>query len=140
MTLVKTKSALPSFFPSFWNDILEDDFNAVNRNMPAVNIKETEASFELEFAVPGVGKKDFEINVDHDLLIVEAKKDEKNKRDDGQYTVREFNATSFKRTFTLPESVNMEKIRATYENGILRVSLEKKEEAKPQPKRMIEVK
>jgi HSP20 family protein len=108
-------------------------------SFPAVNIRENERDFEVEIAVPGKKKEDFNIEVDNNVLTVslEYKKEEEVKEDN--YTRREFSFNSFKRAFTLPETVNVEKINASYTDGILRFTLPKKEEALPKPKRLIEI-
>jgi HSP20 family protein len=108
-------------------------------SFPAVNIRENERDFEVEIAVPGKKKEDFNIEVDNNVLTVslEYKKEEEVKEDN--YTRREFSFNSFKRAFTLPETVNEEKINASYTDGILRFTLPKKEEALPKPKRLIEI-
>ncbi len=130
-------------FPSLMNEILKPDWfggleNAVGTS-PAVNIKESETDFELELAVPGRKKSDFNIEIDKNVLTIssEVKSEEKTKEEN--YTRREFAFTSFKRAFTLPKSVDNDKIEATYEDGLLRFVLPKKEEALPKPKRMIEL-
>jgi HSP20 family protein len=107
-------------------------------NRPAVNIAESEHSFTIELAVPGLNKKDIEVKIDKDLLIVSAKKSETGEVKD-KYTRREFNYFEFERSFLLPETVNSSAITATTENGILTITLSKKEEAKPAPARVIEI-
>jgi len=102
--------------------------------MPAVNIRETESTFDLQLSAPGFKKEDFKIAVDNDLLTISAefKKEEENKSD--RYTRKEFSQVSFTRSFTLPEMLETESIKASYENGILSVSLPKKAEIKSTPK------
>lgn len=135
MTLVKWKKrndAFPSTFSSYLDNFFSDDLTAGFRtaSSPSVNIKETDGSYELELAAPGFEKSDFIIDVDHNVLTVSSEK-ESNVEDEGEnFTRREFNYASFKRSFTIPESVNADKIKAGYNNGILNISLPKKEEAK----------
>jgi HSP20 family protein len=125
------------------NEVFKPDWFGGMENFgntfPAVNIRENERDFEVEIAVPGKKKEDFNIEVDNNVLTVslEYKKEEEIKEDN--YTRREFSFNSFKRAFTLPETVNEEKINASYTNGILRFTLPKKEEALPRPKRLIEI-
>jgi len=133
----------PLVFPSFMNEIFKPDWfggmeNAVG-NAPAVNIKETDKDFELELAVPGRKKSDFNIEIDKDVLTIssEIKNEDEVKKEN--YTRREFGFTSFKRAFTLPETIDNDKIEANYEDGLLKLVLPKKEEALPKPKRMIEL-
>lgn len=130
-------------FPSLMNEIFKPDWfggleNAVG-TAPAVNIKESEKDFELELAVPGRKKSDFKIEIDKDVLTISSEVENEVEAKEGNYTRREFAFTSFKRAFTLPKSVDNEKIEANYEDGLLRFVLPKKEEALPKPKRMIEL-
>ncbi|CAN5424060.1 Hsp20/alpha crystallin family protein [soil metagenome] len=123
---------LPSAFinglPGFFND---DTFQKeLSSTRPAVNIKETEDGYSLELAAPGFEKGDFKIDLDHDLLIVSVEKEKKSENEKEGYTRREFNYASFKRSFTLPNTVDREKIDGVYTNGILNVTLPKKEQEK----------
>jgi HSP20 family protein len=113
-----------------------DNFNA---NVPAVNIKENEQDFELEFAIPGFKKEDFNIELDNDVLTVSSEMKTEEETKEENYTRREFGYSSFRRSFTLPETVDGGKINATYEDGLLKLTLPKKEDALPKPKRMIEI-
>lgn len=140
MSIVKRNNLV---FPSLMNDFFRPDwFGGVDRydgNIPAVNIKDNEKDFELEFAVPGMKKEDFNVEVDKNVLTVSAEiKSEKEVSEDN-YTRREFAFSSFRRAFTLPETVNDGKIDASYKNGVLKLTLPKKEEALPKPKRLIEI-
>jgi HSP20 family protein len=110
-----------------------------NNTFPAVNIRENEKDFELEIAVPGQKKEDFNIDVDENVLTISMENKNQGEVKDDNFTRREFSYSSFKRAFTLPETVNEEKINASYTDGILRFTLPKKEEALPKPKRMIEI-
>jgi HSP20 family protein len=125
------------------NEILRPDwFGGVDNfkdSVPAANVKETESEFVLELAIPGRKKEDFNVEIDNDILTISSEvKSEENKEDEG-YTRREFTFSSFKRVFSLPETISLEKINATYEDGILKFVLPKKEEALPKPKRLIEI-
>jgi len=128
-------------FPSLMNEIFKPDWfggleNDKN-NVPAVNIKENEKEFELELAVPGRKKEDFQIEINENVLTIssESKIEENIEKDN--YTRREFVYSSFKRAFTLPETVDEDNIKAKYDNGILKFTLPKKAEALPKPKRTI---
>ncbi len=140
MSIVKRNNLV---FPGLMNEIFKPDWfggmENLTSNVPAVNIKENEKDYELELAVPGHKKDDFNIEVDKDVLTVslEVKSEETEKTEN--YTRREFSLNSFKRAFTLPESIDSDKIDATYVDGILKFTLPKKEEALPKPKRMIEL-
>ncbi len=147
MTLIKFKnepaSRMMDRSPMF-NDLFNDFFGglAVNQNRsfnPSVNIIETDENFKLELAAPGLSKDDFKINIEDDLLTVSAeKKSEQNEKTE-KYTRKEFSFTSFKRSFTLPEIADIEKIAASYENGIMGLVIPKKEEAKAKPAREIKI-
>ena len=140
MSIVKRNNLV---FPSLMDEILKPDWFGGLENykntFPPVNIQETETGFELELSVPGRKKEDFNVEIDEHILTItsEAKKEEEVKGEN--YTRREFSYSSFKRAFTLPETVNEEGIKASYENGILSFTLPKKEEALPKPKRLIEI-
>ncbi|SHI53663.1 Hsp20/alpha crystallin family protein [Algibacter luteus] len=120
----------------FFNDDFLDDDSL----MPAMNIKEHQDDFEIEFAAPGFNKKDFEVTIEDDMLNVCAEKSKEEEEKEEDYTRREFSYNSFKRSLKLPNSVNPnEDIKAVYKNGILKLKLLKKEEAKQLPKKVIEI-
>ena len=119
------------------NHLLKDTIQSVATpsNRPAANVKETEDTFVLELAVPGLTKKDIHINIEKDLLTVSATKETVTK--EGETVKRsEFNFNDFKRSFQLPDTVNAELVKAGFKNGILSITLPKKEEATP---RQIEI-
>tara|TARA_R110000823_G_scaffold107423_1_gene226177 strand:+ start:865 stop:1290 length:426 start_codon:yes stop_codon:yes gene_type:complete len=140
MSLTKRNEVL---FPVLMNEIFRPDWFGGTHNettaMPAVNIKENEENFELELFVPGRNKDELIIEIDNSVLTVssETKKEEEESKEN--FTRREFTLSSFKRAFTLPETVATDKIEATYINGVLKFNLPKKEEALPKPKRKIEL-
>lgn len=121
------------FFGKNW---LEREFG---QSFPAVNIKETNKDFSLEFAAPGFKKEDFKVNVDNNILTINAEKEEEKNEENKRFTRKEFSYNSFSRSFTLPENVNAEKIDAKYTDGILKLSVPKKEETKVLPKKEIKV-
>ena len=140
MSLVKRNNLV---FPALMNEIFKPDWfgglETVHANLPPVNIKENEINFELELSVPGGNKEDFKIEIDKDVLTVSTDiKTEEVKREE-EYTRREFTFKSFTRSFTLPNIIDAENIKANYENGILSFELPKKAEALPKPKRLIEL-
>lgn len=141
MSLVKRNDVL---FPAFMNEIFKPDwFGGIenNRNsVPAVNIKENEKEYYLELFVPGRGKEDFTIEIDEAVLTISSEIKKENEEVNDNYTRKEFSISSFKRSFTLPDTIATDKIDANYEGGILKFNLPKKEEALPKPKRMIELK
>lgn len=145
MSLVK-RNKNPFFLEDFFNN---DWFGGISHNtnrqigysVPAVNVKEDENEFAIELAAPGMKKADFSIELDNDILTIssEQKQESENKDEKGNYTRREFSYSSFKRSFTLPDSVEYGNINAEYKDGLLHVTLPKKEESKQQAKRLIEI-
>ena len=137
-----------SWLPSLFNNIFDDDFTVMPARQfasPAVNIKETEKEFEIDIAAPGMTKEDFTVRVDNDeeLVIALEKKSKKEEKDEKgvQYLRREFSYTSYHQSFTLPENINLEEIKAEMVNGVLHVTLPKLQEVKQVPaSRHIEVK
>lgn len=147
MSIIRRRDAgsmLPDLWDNFFNrDIFGWDSNFVNegQSLPAVNIKENKDSFQVEMAAPGMKKSDFKIQIDGSSLTISSeKKDEKHEKE-GNYSRKEFSYESFYRTFHLPkEIVDSDKINAKYEDGILKLEIPKREEAKQKPKRLIDVK
>lgn len=146
MNLIKRNEA--NWLPSVLDDMLRTDWlggttneNNFTRNVPAVNIRETEDQFLVEVAAPGKSREDFNIELDNEILTIssEVKKENEEKEENGRFTRREFSYSNFKRAFSVPDTVNSEEISASYENGVLKINLPKREEAKVQPKRMIEI-
>lgn len=144
MSLVRFSNQLPSMFDRFFEGDLFDwsnrNFSLTNTTLPSVNIKETPDTFKVEVAAPGFDKSDFKLQLNHDMLTISSEKSLENETKDGeQFTKREFSYQSFTRSFTLPHTADADKIEAGYDNGILSVSIPKKEEAKPKPARVIEI-
>jgi len=146
MTLLKrANSYLPSFWDNFFSRDLMDwgnsNFSSTDTTLPAVNVKESDEAFEIDVAAPGMTKADFKVSLENNLLTISSeKKEEKKHEEKGQYTRREFSYQSFQRSFTVPENlVEGDKISAKYFDGILCITLPKKEEVKPKPAREIEI-
>jgi HSP20 family protein len=144
MTLVRFSNRYPSLFDRFFGSDLFDwsnhNFSSTNTTIPSVNIRENHEDFEVEVAAPGLTKNDFKIELNHDQLTISSEKETENETNNGQqFSLREFSYQSFSRSFTLPNTADSEKIGAKYENGILKVVIPKKEEAKPRPARTIEI-
>lgn len=118
---------LNDFFNRSIGDFVGSDMLATQ---PAVNVVETSAEFRLEVAAPGFEKQDFTVSVEKDYLTISAKHEQKETAEDEHFTRREFRFESFQRAFKLPQTVNQEHVKAVYDNGILKVTLPKKEEAK----------
>ncbi len=145
MSLVKRT---PNSLPFLFEDILKTDWfggvannEKIGRHIPAVNIEETEDVFIVALAAPGKIKEDFEITLDNDVLTIasEVKQEEAIENKEKRFTRKEFSYSSFKRTFNIPDTINTADITADYKNGILSVTLPKREEAKEQPKRLIAI-
>jgi HSP20 family protein len=129
----------PVSFNSILNEVFNDNlFNGADfsNSTPMVNIKETGNGFHLEIAAPGLQKENFEVTMDKNILTISAQKQTEQKQEGEKYTRKEFNYTSFKRSFTLPETIDTTNIKAIYENGILKVDVSKKAEAKPEVKKI----
>lgn len=146
MSLIKFNRRLPwfntdisDFFDS--EDFLRDNFWTKSMvEQPALNIKESDKGFEIELAAPGLSKKDFDVTIDNGYLNISGKKSEEKEEKENNYTRREFNYTSFKRSLLLPENVKEEEVKASYDNGILKLTIAKKEEAKAQKsKKKVEI-
>jgi len=121
----------------FDNDL--GDFFGKRFSDPAANIIENSDSFQLDIAVPGLHKDDFKISLENNIMTVSAEFEDE-KREDGKiYSRKEFYYGSFSRAFTLPKTIDLDKIKADYENGILKVALPKKEEAKVEIKKEIKI-
>jgi HSP20 family protein len=146
MTLLKAP-VLPGLLTDKWlSDFFDNDrfFDAdwLKRMqvVPAVNVKELDKEYEIEMAAPGLNKKDFNIHIEKGVMtIFNEKKEEKEEKED-QYTRKEFNYSSFTRSFNLPENINPEKVEARYEDGILRIMIGKKMLTTEKPMKTIEVK
>ena len=144
ISLVKFSNQYPSLFDRFFDNDLFDwsnrNFSLTNTTLPSVNILEDDNGFEVEMAAPSLEKGDFKIELNNNILTISSEKKLENETKEGQrYTRREFSYQSFCRSFTLPETAEGDKISAKYENGVLKVSIPKKEEAKPRPMRQIEI-
>ena len=146
-TLVK-RNGRSGTVPSIWNNFFNDDlfnwernFATTDNSLPAVNIKETPDTFLVEMAAPGMEKKDFKIELDGSALTISSEKQSESEEKEGEnYNRKEFSYQSFYRTFHLPkEVVNADKIQAKYENGLLRLIIPKREEAKQKPVRLIDI-
>lgn len=142
-----SKFAMDRFFnEDFMKPFFGDDFQTPTlRNsvfastVPSVNVIEHADGFRIEVAAPGMAKDDFKVNLDKDLLTISVKKESADEENTETYRRREFNYSSFERSFRLPETVDSEKIDAKYENGVLLIALPKKEAAIEKPAREIEI-
>ena len=146
MSIVKSNKNR-DLFPSVFSDFFDTDKffgprwleKGFANSVPSVNIKENGKEFNIELAAPGYKKDNLRINVENDVLTISAEKQAEKKEDSERFTRKEFSYNSFSRSFTLPQSVLADKIDAKYDNGILRLCIPKKEEAKTLAKKEIKV-
>jgi len=143
MNLIKRNQGnwLPSIFEDMFNDGYLTKAHQFATTSPAVNIKEASDDFQVDVAVPGKKKDDFTIELDKNILTISSGDTSENEKtsEDGKFTRKEFNYSSFQRAFNLPETVVQEKIEATYTDGVLHIRVPKREESKQKSKRMIAV-
>ncbi len=144
MNIVRNNHYRPSrpFFDGFLTRDLSDwsVWTSEGSIVPKVNIVETDNEFLIELAAPGISKEDFLVELDNDMLVIQTDKKENGASSYGlNYTRREFNYHAFKRSFYLPNTVEMEKIEGTYQEGILKLLIPKKEEGKKKPVRHIPI-
>ncbi len=140
----RNENYFPSFLERFFNNELMDwehsNYSSTNTSLPAVNVKENNDEFVIEVAAPGMDKKDFKVNFKNNVLTISSEKKNENEQKQENYTRKEFSYQSFQRSFTVAENTVIgEKIVAKYNNGILQISLPKREELKPQPEREIKI-
>jgi len=147
-TLATKKSLLPSWTSDLFNSdsFLSPrffDFDGKGSDLalrlPAVNIHENEKEFKIEMAAPGLERKDFKVEVKDGMLCISSEKEAKIKEEKKNYTRREYSYNSFSRSFTLPDNSLPEKISAKYENGVLNITLPKKEVTVSKPAKEIKV-
>ena len=147
MTIVKREANWPSF-PSlidglFSRDLMDwsnSNYSLTNTTLPAVNIKETDNDFLIEVAAPGMNKKDFKIHLEDNIMTISSEKESDKKEEEDGYKRREFCYQSFQRSFNIDEKlVDGDKIAARYAEGILFITLPKREDMKPKPPREIRI-
>ena len=128
-------------FPSLINEFFNDDFgmNFLNRShsVPSVNSLENNDSFEIDLAVPGMKKEDFTIELNDKVLVISS--ETSNTIENDKMRLNEFNFSSFQRSFRVPDSVDHDKIKANYKNGILKIKLPKRKESISKPNRVINI-
>ncbi|MDC1489880.1 Hsp20/alpha crystallin family protein [Flavobacteriaceae bacterium] len=131
------------FFPSLVDELFNQDrrvrTSSISSTTPAVNLIEQDTQFLIELAAPGNKKEDFEIEIEDGILSISSSNKEDNTSEKETFTRHEFSYNSFRRSFTIPESVDVSSIEATYNEGVLLIKLLKLEEALPQPKKLITI-
>ncbi len=138
---LRTRNTWPSLVEEFFNgEMFPKFFDAESRHsIPAVNILENRDEYRIDVAAPGLNKEDFRIQLENNVLNVSSEKEESREEKDERIMRKEFSYSSFNRSFTLPMTVNSEKIKATHKDGILQIVIPKKEEAREKPSREIKV-
>ena len=119
---------LDKFIADVFNTPIYNDDTKTGTVTPSVNVAENETEYRLEVAAPGLAKEDFKINIEDAMLTITAEKKVENETKEGEkYIRREFGYTSFKRSFTLPETIDVANVKATYDHGVLHLTLPKTE-------------
>ena len=140
MNLIRKQNTwYPSIIDDFFNANWNIEVPNYSHSLPAVNIKEADKEFTLQIASPGLTKEDFQVSFEENVLLIEVVKNDDVKENNTDFTRFEFDYNSFKRSFTIPESVETSKIEALYLNGVLNINLPKKKEAQPLPKKLIKI-
>jgi len=134
---VKPVNAFANFDDVITRDLFRNPWKMQWSNLPSVNVKETDGDFRIELAAPGLDKNDFKIDLEKDVLTISAEKKMENTEENDRYTRKEFEYHNFRRSFTMPENVNGENIKATYEKGVLHVVLPKKEVSVQNAKKIV---
>ena len=144
--LDRPKTSWPSLFDNGWmekffNAPLDEFFNYGKiMNIPAVNVSESNETFQLSIAAPGLEKKDFKVEAVENMLTISAEHEtEKKEEKNGRFNRREYNYSSWSRSFTLPENCNSGKIAAEYKNGELKIAIPKVETKEPKKAKSISV-
>lgn len=143
-TLTKSAANAPSVFDDFFKPLNEwfDNGGLSGRivNVPSVNITENANEYIVSLAAPGLKKDDFKIDVEGNILTICSQKEETKEEKHKKFNRKEYNYSSFNRSFTLPEEINKEKIEAKYEDGLLKIALPRTENAKKTTAKQIAVK
>ncbi|WP_339756730.1 Hsp20/alpha crystallin family protein [Algoriphagus aquimarinus] len=150
-TLMKRNGYSPatSLFDDFpsrglvdWLDAAGFGRSTESSTLPSVNIAETGNDFRVEMAVPGMQKENFKVELDNNTLTIQAAVSENSEdttRENVNYARKEFSYRSFKRSFYLPNTVESDNIEAKYQDGILKLIIPKREEAKQKPVKTIQI-
>lgn len=131
--LIRNNNQFPSLWDDFfkpWGDWFPNGGFLKPSTIPAVNIQDNKDQYQLSLAAPGLKKHDFKIDVEGNMLTISCEKEDSKEEKDSRHTRKEYNYSSFTRSFTIPEEVMKDKIEATYDDGVLKITLPKKEEAK----------
>ena len=148
MSLIKRNGLLPATFPALFDDFFgrelfnwgNSNFSSTSTTVPSVNIRENAEAFEVEVAAPGMQKSDFQIRLEGNTLMISSLREHQEEKKEENYSRREFSYQSFQRSFLLPKDVvDEDGISARYENGLLQLTIPKKEEARKKEPRLIAI-
>lgn len=141
LPVMRKKVLFPTYNDDFFgrNSLSSFFSDGADYSVPAVNIKENEKNFEIEVAAPGLSKADFTINLEKNILTVSSEKEVNKEAEQDYFMRKEFSYNSFRRSFSIPETIDTEKIKASHKNGILKIELPKQEEAKLKHKQEIKI-
>ena len=141
LPVISKRTSFPSLAEEFFGRDLFNDLMGWNREftIPSVNIAEKNQGYFIEVAAPGLSKDDFKIDLEDHVLTISSKKEEKKEDKSENFIRREFNYTSFSRSFTLPEWVNEEKISASQKDGVITIELPRKDESKARLSKSIKI-
>ncbi|MCX7953644.1 MAG: Hsp20/alpha crystallin family protein [Bacteroidales bacterium] len=140
--MLPVRSSIPGLIEEFFNDDWFENFFGVvpvKTTSPKVNVIEEKDKYLIEVAAPGLDKEDFRIDLHNDVLTISAEKKEEKEEKNKKYLRREFSYCSFKRSFSLPDTVDVDKIDAKHRNGILKITIPKKEDAKEKEPKTIKI-
>ena len=141
---IRTRTSFPSLVEEFFSgDLFPKFFDLENKySIPAANIIEGKEDFRIEIAAPGLAKEDFKIHLDNNIITISSEKEEnKEEKDKKNEKVmrKEFSYYSFRRSFSLPDTADVDKIKANHTNGVLQIVIPKREEAKQKPTKEIKI-
>jgi HSP20 family protein len=141
LPILKNRNTWPGLVDEFFNGEWFPTFfdQDMHQSIPAVNIAENKDAYRIEVAAPGLNKEDFRINLENNVLTISSEKEEKKEDKEERFMRKEFSYYTFKRSFTLPSTINSENIQASHQDGVLQVIVPKREEAKEKPAREIKV-
>ncbi len=141
LPVIRKRSYVPSYADHYLGrDLFSAFFNdGADYTVPAINIKESKKGFEIEVAAPGLNKEDIKINLEKNVLTVSSDNELKNEESSDNFTRKEFSYSSFSRSFSIPDSINTEKISASHKDGVLKIDLPKLEDAQMDNSKTIKI-
>lgn len=139
VSIGKTLNDFDRYLDSFFDSSLSSSDSRIRGDIPAVDVRETDAGYFLEAELPGFDEKNIQVHVDGGNLTIESRKEEETKKEerkDGNYLIRERRRMSFSRSFKLPENANTEQVSAVFKNGVLSLEIKKRAESQ---KRLVKI-